>query len=100
MIVIFSNDNKSDKIQREVNSQPLKLTVLPLPEQGKPEGFYGLVGRYTIEASATPTQVSVGDPITLIIKIGGSRYLKPVQWPELEKVAELARNFKIPSQKA
>ena len=83
-----------------VNSKPLKLTVLPLPEQDKPESFYGLVGRYTIDASATPTKVNVGDPITLTIKIGGSRYLKPVQWPELEQVSDFARNFKIPSQKA
>ena len=62
--------------------------------------FYGLVGRYTISASATPTNVNVGDPITLTIKIGGSKYLKSVQWPELERVPELANNFKIPSQKA
>ncbi|MHC4558849.1 MAG: BatD family protein [Planctomycetota bacterium] len=97
----FSFFSSQKKYQRfAVNSQPLQLTVLPLPEQGKPDGFYGLVGRYTIEASAAPTKVSVGDPITLTIKIGGSRYLKPVQWPKLEEVAELARNFKIPSQKA
>ncbi len=97
----FSFFGSQKKYQRfAVNSQPLQLTVLPLPEQGKPDGFYGLVGRYTIEASAAPTKVSVGDPITLTIKIGGSRYLKPVQWPELEEVTELARNFKIPSQKA
>jgi hypothetical protein len=97
----FSFFSSQKKYQRfAVNSQPLKITVLPLPGQGKPAGFYGLVGRYTIEASATPTKVSVGDPITLTIKIGGSRYLKPVQWPALEEVVELARNFKIPSQKA
>jgi len=97
----FSFFNPQKKYQRyAVNSQPLKLTVLPLPEQGKPDGFYGLVGRYTIEASAAPTKVSVGDPITLTIKIGGSRYLKSVQWPKLDEVAVLERNFKIPSQKA
>ena len=39
-----------------VESEPLELTVLPLPNEGKPAQFYGLVGRYTIEASATPTQ--------------------------------------------
>ncbi|MBC8468577.1 MAG: BatD family protein [Planctomycetes bacterium] len=97
----FSFFGSQKKYQRfAVNSQPLNLLVLPLPEQGKPEGFYGLVGRYTIEASATPTKVSVGDPITLTIKIGGSRYLKPVQWPRLDEVAVLERNFKFPSQKA
>ena len=83
-----------------VSSQPLKLTVLPLPEEGKPSGFYGLVGEYAIEASATPTKVNVGDPITLTIKIGGGKYLKPVQWPPLEKIPEMANNFKIPSEKA
>jgi hypothetical protein len=83
-----------------VSSQPLKLTVLPLPKEGKPMGFYGLVGQYTISASATPTQVNIGDPITLTIKIGGSKYLKPVQWPELEQISELVENFKIPSEKA
>jgi len=83
-----------------VTSEPLELEVLPLPQQDKPAQFYGLVGQYTISASATPTTVNVGDPITLTVKIGGSKYLKPVQWPALEQVPALAANFKIPSQKA
>ena len=81
-------------------SEPLELEVLPVPEEGQPAEFYGLIGTYTISASATPTRVNVGDPITLTIKIGGSKYLKPVQWPALERIPELAKNFKIPSQKA
>ncbi|MHC4212087.1 MAG: BatD family protein, partial [Planctomycetota bacterium] len=72
--------------------------VLPLPDQGKPKEFYGLVGRYTISASAEPTQVSVGEPITLTIRIGGNKYLKAVRWPEFEKIAPMAKNFKIPSE--
>ena len=72
----------------------------PLPETDKPAQFYGLVGQYTISASATPTKVNVGDPITLTIRIGGNPYLKPVQWPALEQVPELAANFKIPAEKA
>ncbi len=82
------------------SAKPMTLTVLPLPEEGKPAGFYGLVGNYTISASAVPTEVYMGDPITLTIKIGGNKYLKPVRWPALEEVPELAANFKIPSQKA
>jgi hypothetical protein len=83
-----------------VSSPSKTLTVLALLEEAKPAGFYGLVGRYTISALATPTKVNVGDPITLTIKIGGSKYLKPVQWPALEQIPELAANFKIPSQKS
>ncbi len=52
-----------------VSSDSSTLDVLPLPEQEKPSEFYGLLGRYNISASATPTKVSVGDPITLAIKI-------------------------------
>ena len=83
-----------------VSSQPLKLNVLPLPQQDKPAEFYGLVGRFSISASASPTKVNVGDPITLTIKISGAKYLKPVQWPALDQIPELAANFKIPSEKA
>jgi tetratricopeptide (TPR) repeat protein len=81
-------------------SEPVELDVRPRPETGKPPEFYGLVGQYTIAASATPTKVNVGDPITLTIRIGGNSYLKPVQWPALEQVPELAANFKIPAEKA
>ncbi len=82
-----------------VSAVPLKLSVLPLPGQDKPPGFYGLVGRYMISAAASPAKVSVGDPITLTIKIGGD-YLKPIQWPELEQISGLTENFKMPSQKS
>jgi len=81
-------------------SNPLTLDVLPLPEEGKPKDFYGLVGRYTIAASAWPTEVSRGDPVTLTIKVGGNKYLKPVQWPDLERIPEMAQNFKIPSERS
>lgn len=83
-----------------VKSKPLTLSVLPLPEQGKPPEFYGLVGRYTISTSASPTKVNRGDPITLTIKIGGNKYLKPVQWPALEQIPEMTQNFKIPSERS
>ncbi|MHC4323195.1 MAG: BatD family protein, partial [Planctomycetota bacterium] len=83
-----------------VTAAPLELEVSPLPDEGKPVQFYGLVGQYTISGSATPTKVNVGDPITLTVKIGGGKYLKPVQWPALEQVPALAANFKIPAQKA
>ena len=83
-----------------VNSKLLTLNILPLPDENKPREIYGLVGRYTISASAAPTNVDVGDPITLVINVGGSKYLKPVEWPALEEIAEMAANFKIPSQES
>ncbi len=76
-----------------------KLMVSPLPNLDAPAGFYGLVGRHTLTAEATPTKISVGDPITLTIKIAGD-YLKSVRWPAIEQMPAFADNFKIPSQVA
>ncbi|MCP4594495.1 MAG: protein BatD, partial [bacterium] len=81
-----------------VKSDPIELEILVLPKAGQPGAFYGLVGRYMIAAEATPTKVSVGDPITLTVRIGGHPYLKPVQWPDLETA--LGGDFKIPTEKA
>ena len=81
-------------------SKPAMLEVLPVPTEGKPEDFYGLVGEYTIAASATPTEVNVGDPVTLKIKIGGTRYLKPVQMPDLTAITGMVENFKISTEQA
>ena len=83
-----------------VHSEPFQLTVKQLPQEEKPSGFYGLVGNYTISADATPTEVNVGDPITLTIRISGSKYLKAVQWPDLAGIPEMAESFKIPSERS
>ncbi len=82
-----------------VKAEGKKLNVLSLPQEGRPADFYGLIGRYSISALASPTKVYVGEPITLTIKIGGE-FLKPVAWPALEQIPQMKDNFKIPSEKA
>jgi hypothetical protein len=48
------------------------LKVLPLPQAGRPADFNGAVGQFEIEASAMPASVTVGDPITLRLKVTGT----------------------------
>lgn len=81
------------------SSSPVTLQVQELPTVDRPADFYGLIGRYQISTNAAPTQVNVGDPITLTIRIQG-KLLKPVRWPDLESIPELAQNFKIPPDKS
>ncbi len=76
-------------------SGSIQLDVLPLPDADKGNGFYGLVGKYEISASAKPVRVNVGDPITLTIKAGGNKYLKPVKRPDLNEIRGFAGNFKM-----
>lgn len=83
-----------------VPSNELSLNISELPEKGRPPGFSGHVGEYAIEASATPTEVSVGDPITLTISLTGPEYLEHVKLPTLKVQPEFANNFKIPKERA
>ncbi|HEY2952519.1 MAG TPA: BatD family protein [Verrucomicrobiae bacterium] len=50
-------------------AQPMR--VLPLPKVGQPENFNGAVGNYTLSVTAGPTNLAVGDPITVKILISG-----------------------------
>ena len=67
-----------------VESNNLTINVLPLPEQGKPKNFSGAVGRFDFEVSASPTEIKVGDPVTLRMKVQGDGSLKAVTMPSLE----------------
>src|SRR5690606_9231531 len=62
----------------------ITLTVKDLPEEGRPAGFSGLIGTYTIRASATPTSVRVGDPIRFELTVEGPGDLRRVPTPELQ----------------
>ncbi|MEN3943820.1 BatD family protein [Prosthecobacter sp. SYSU 5D2] len=54
-----------------VKSQPVTLKVLPLPEEGRPENFSGAVGDFVLSASASPTELTVGDPVAVEMVVEG-----------------------------
>lgn len=75
------------------------VTIRPLPTEGRPPTFAGAVGRFEIEATATPTDVAVGDPIdlTLVIKdrtVGGAD-LATLSPPKLAEQADLIADYRV-----
>ena len=58
------------------------INVRPLPAENVPAGFNGAVGNYTMTFSAGPTNVAVGDPITVKVQISGSGNLDALTIPE------------------
>jgi hypothetical protein len=66
-----------------VRSEPLVIEVLPLPDRGRPAGFAGAVGRFSVVAEAQPLQVRVGDPVTLRIEIEGDGNVQSIPEPEM-----------------
>ena len=64
-------------------SPPIPLSSHPLPEKGKPDGFSGAIGTFSLESSAEPRKITQGDPITLSMSIRGSGNFTSVNPPTL-----------------
>lgn len=50
-------------------AEPLPLEVLDLPTRNRPADFSGLVGKFTLDASCSPRDASVGDPLNLTLTL-------------------------------
>jgi hypothetical protein len=83
-----------------VPSNALDLRISDLPLEGRPANFAGQVGEYKIETRATPTEVNVGDPITLTLSMSGPDFLDYVELPPLNEQLRLVRDFKVPKERA
>ncbi|HCQ16183.1 MAG: hypothetical protein CMI36_07375 [Owenweeksia sp.] len=60
------------------------INVKPLPEAGKPSGFAGAVGRYTMDVSLSRNELSANESVTLKITIKGEGNLKLLDVPTPE----------------
>lgn len=75
-----------DRQDAEVRSALRVLQVRELPAAGRPAGFQGAVGEFTVVARASVAAVPVGGTFTLELEIAGAGNLDrvpPLPWPEL-----------------
>jgi hypothetical protein len=67
-----------------LTTPPLNVNVIPLPDKGKPEGFTGAIGLFSI---TEPTPVSpvarVGEPLTIKVEISGEGNFSRLTPPSL-----------------
>lgn len=66
-----------------LRSELVPLEVLPLPDEGRPAGFSGAVGRFTLATAAQPARVSVGDPLTVVTTVRGAGNLDSIPCPQI-----------------
>ncbi|MEO5804336.1 MAG: BatD family protein [Verrucomicrobiota bacterium] len=67
--------------QVSLKSEPQTIQVLPLPTTNRPPNFNGSIGNFSMTFNAGPTNVAVGDPITLKVKISGRGSLDLLSLP-------------------
>ena len=78
--------NRYQQVPVNLESKAQTITVKPLPNANKPASFNGAVGQYTMQAKASPLEMTVGDPVTVNIQISGqgaieSLNLSKLDWP-------------------
>jgi hypothetical protein len=66
-----------------VNSNPIRINVKKLPDEGKPKDFTGSIGKFNIEASVDKKEVEVNQPVSLTIKISGTGNIKSAAEPSM-----------------
>lgn len=64
------------------------VRVLPIPETGRPASFTGAIGEFTVQASATPAKVLLGDPVTMTVTVKGTGNFDRLAVPEMSTDAQ------------
>lgn len=65
-----------------VMSDPVVLHVSPLPHENQPNDFSGAIGQsFDFQASVSPLEVKVGDPLTLKMELKGTGNFKNLKMP-------------------
>lgn len=75
--------DRSQPVQYKIATEPVNITVEPLPSQNVPAGFNGAVGSYQMEANLDKQDVKTNDAVTLRVKITGQGNLKLLEPPAI-----------------
>ena len=64
-------------------SKPVKITVKPLPEAGKPLGFSGMVGTLAMTTSTSTDTLRANDALTYKVVLRGTGNMKLLEAPKI-----------------
>lgn len=79
----FNGGNNFAPVKKSLYTPKITINVKPLPS-GKPEGFTGGVGQFTISSSVNATEIKANDAITLKLVISGTGNMKLLSNPEVK----------------
>lgn len=69
--------------------KPVVIDVLPIPETGRPNPYYGAVGRFRIDAALDKNRVKLGSSVKLTLSITGQGNFEFLRLPELDALPGL-----------
>jgi hypothetical protein len=74
--------NPGQQKQITLATDQINVEASPLPAQNVPPNFNGAIGEYAMNVTAGPTNVAVGDPVTVRIQISGRGDLASLTLPD------------------
>lgn len=82
----FFSDPFGRTVRKVVANDPLTFHVRPLPSQGRPANFSGLVGNFLLKVEVDKTEVKANEAISYKVRLSGSGNLKslsklPIEFP-------------------
>lgn len=77
---VWGRGARTERVAIAVEGQTIQ--VFPLPTENVPADFTGAIGSFTLTVAAGPTNVAVGDPITVRVQISGRGGFDAVKLPE------------------
>jgi len=69
-------------VQRDLLSPSLTIKVLPTPEEGKPIGYAGAVGSYTMTTEIDKTTLDANDAFTITVTLKGNGNIELAEMPK------------------
>ena len=83
-----SQSIKQESVEAETQTPTVTINVKPLPAQGKPADFSGMVGDYKFTAEFDRTNLKVGEALTLSVNIKGDGTPGTITDPKLPDFSE------------
>ncbi len=80
---------------RSGRSRPVRVSIRPVPVEGRPAEFLGGVGRFALKAEAAPDVVRVGQELDFRITVTGRAAWGMIDRPELKRFDRLKIGLRI-----
>jgi len=78
-------------VRYTVASPTTTIEVLPLPEEGRPADFSGVVGDYSVSVNVDKNQVKTNEALALKVKISGAGNIKVLPPPKIDIPADFEK---------
>lgn len=78
-------------VEKTVAAGKKTINVKPLPEEGKPAGFTGAVGKFDFKVTPSRTELAATESMNVQVQVSGNGNLKLFELPELEVPVSLEK---------